>query len=47
MPVNIQEAYRTPISMDQKRKFSQQIIKTQTLQNKERIFKRGHGEKAR
>ena len=26
MPMNIQEAYRTPNSLDQKRKFSQHII---------------------
>jgi hypothetical protein len=40
MPITIQEAYKIPIRVDQKRKFSQHItIKTQNLQNKERILK--------
>jgi hypothetical protein len=40
MPVNIQEAYRTPNSLDQKRNFSHHIIiKTPNAQNKERILK--------
>ena len=40
IPINIQEAYRTPIRLDQKRKSSYHIIiKTQNLQNKERILK--------
>jgi len=39
-PINIQEAYRTPIRMDQRRKFSHYIIiKTQNVQNKEGILK--------
>jgi hypothetical protein len=40
MPINIQEVYKTPICLDQKRKSSQHIIiKIQNLQNKERILK--------
>ena len=40
MPMNIQEAYRTPDSLDQKRNFSHHIIiKTPNAQNKERILK--------
>jgi hypothetical protein len=40
MPVNIQEAYRTPNSLDQKRDFSCHIIiKTPNTQNKEGILK--------
>jgi hypothetical protein len=40
MPVNIQEAYRTPNSLDQKRNSSHHIIiKTPNTQNKERILK--------
>ena len=40
MPINVQEAYRTPKKWDQKRKSSWHIIiKTQNLQNKERILK--------
>ena len=40
MPMNIQEAYRTPKSLDQKRNSSQHIkIKTSNAQNKERILK--------
>jgi hypothetical protein len=36
MPMKIQEAYRTPNSLDQKRNFSHQIIiKTPNAQNKE------------
>ena len=38
MPMNIQEAYRTPNSLDQKRNPSI-IIKTPNAQNKERILK--------
>ena len=38
--MNIQEAYRTPHSLDQKRKSSYHIIiKTTNAQNKERILK--------
>jgi hypothetical protein len=47
IPVNIQEAYRTPIRLDQKRKSSSHvIIKTPTLQKEERIIKaeRGKGQ---
>ena len=46
MPMNIQEAYRTPNRLDQTRKFSQYIIiKTPNSLNKERILKavRGKG----
>jgi hypothetical protein len=40
MPANIQKAYRTTNSMDQKRNSSHQIlIKTPNAQNKERILK--------
>jgi hypothetical protein len=40
MPMNIQEAYRTPNTLDQKRNFSHHIIiKTPNAQNKERILK--------
>jgi hypothetical protein len=40
MPINIQEAYRTPNRLDQKRNSSQHIIvKTQFAQKKERILK--------
>jgi hypothetical protein len=40
MPMNIQEAYRSPISLDQKRNSSSHIIiKTPNAQNKERILK--------
>jgi hypothetical protein len=47
MPINIQEAYRTPTKLDQKRKsYWHIIIKTQNLQNKEKIVKvvRGKGQ---
>ena len=38
--INIQEAYRTPNRLDQKRKSSHHIIiKTLNVQNKERILK--------
>jgi hypothetical protein len=38
MPMNIQEAYRTPNTLDQKRNSSQYIIiKTPNAQHKERI----------
>jgi hypothetical protein len=37
--MNIQEAYRTPNSLDQKRNSSRHIIKTSNAQNKERILK--------
>jgi hypothetical protein len=40
MPINIQEAYRTPNRLDQKRNSSHHItIKTPNAQNKERILK--------
>jgi hypothetical protein len=40
MPTNIQEAYRTPNSSDQKRNSTCHIIvKTPNVQNKERILK--------
>jgi hypothetical protein len=40
MPVNIQEAYRTPNRLDQKRNSSHHIIiKTPNALNKERIVK--------
>jgi hypothetical protein len=40
MPMNIQEAYRTPNRLGQKRKYSQHIIiKTPNAQYKERILK--------
>ena len=40
MPMNIQEAYRTPNRLDQKRNSSHHIIiKTPNAQNKERILK--------
>jgi hypothetical protein len=47
MPINIQETYRTPDSLDQKRNSSRHIIiKTTNAQNKERILKavRGKGQ---
>jgi hypothetical protein len=45
--IDIQEAYRTPIILDHKKKFSGQIIiKTQNLQNKERILKAARGKRA-
>jgi len=47
MPINIQEAYRTPNRWDQKRNSSHHIIvKTPNAQNKERISKavRGKGQ---
>ena len=46
MAINVQEAYRTPNRLDQKRKSSHHItIKTLNAQNKERILKavRGKG----
>jgi hypothetical protein len=39
MPTNIQEAYRTPNRLDQKRISSSHIIKTPNALNKERILK--------
>jgi hypothetical protein len=40
MPMNIQEAYRTPNRLDQKRNSSYHVIlKTSNAQNKERILK--------
>jgi hypothetical protein len=40
MPMKIQEAYRTPNSLDQKRNSSHHIIiKTPNAQNKERVLK--------
>jgi hypothetical protein len=40
MPINIQDAYRTPNRLDQKRNSSSHIIvKTPNTQNKERIIK--------
>ena len=40
MPINIQEAYRTPNRLNQKRNSSRHIIvKTPNAQNKERILK--------
>ena len=46
MPINIQEAYRIAIRLDQKRKSSHHIIiKTQNLENKERILKASRGKK--
>jgi hypothetical protein len=47
MTMNIQEAYRTPNRLDQKRNSSRHIIiKTPNVQNKERILKaiRGKGQ---
>jgi hypothetical protein len=47
MPINIQEAYRTPNRLDQKRISSCHIImKTPSVQNKDGIFKavRGKGQ---
>ena len=47
MPINIQEAYRTPNRLDQKRNSScHLIVKTQNAQNKKRILKavRGKGQ---
>ena len=42
MPMNIQEAYRTPNRLDQKRNpFCHIIIRTPNAQNKERILKSG------
>jgi hypothetical protein len=40
MPMNIQEAYRTPNRLDRRRNSSHEIIiKTPNAQNKERILK--------
>jgi hypothetical protein len=40
MPINIQEAYRTPKRLDQKRNSSHHItVKTPNAQNKERMLK--------
>ena len=40
MPMKIQEAYRTPYSLDQKRNFSQhKIIRTTNALNKDKILK--------
>jgi len=40
MPINMQEAYRTPNRLDQKRNSSRHIIvKTPNAQNKEKILK--------
>jgi hypothetical protein len=40
MPINIQEAYRTPNRLDQKRNSSRHItLKTPNAQNKERLLK--------
>jgi hypothetical protein len=40
VPVNIKEAFRTPIRLGQKRKYTYHIIiKIQNLQRKERILK--------
>jgi hypothetical protein len=40
MPMNIQEAYKTPNTLDQRRNsFCHIIIKTPNAQNKERILK--------
>ena len=47
IPMNIQEVYRTPNRLDQKRNSScHLIVKTQNAQNKERILKalRGKGQ---
>jgi hypothetical protein len=47
MPINIQQAYRIPNSLDQKRNSSRHIvIKTPNALNKERILKavRGKGQ---
>jgi hypothetical protein len=47
VPIHIQETYRTPNGLDQKRNSSHHIIiKTQNAQNKERILKavRGKGQ---
>ena len=42
MPVNIQEAYRTPNKLNQKRNSSRQIIiRTTNALNKDRILKAG------
>ena len=44
MPINIQEAYKTPNRLDQKRNSSHHIIiKTPNAQNKERILKAVRG----
>ena len=44
MPINIQEAQRTPNRLSQKRKSSHHIlIKTPNVQNKERILKAARG----
>jgi hypothetical protein len=40
MPINTQEAYRTPNRLDQKRNsYCHRIVKTINVQNKERILK--------
>jgi hypothetical protein len=47
MPMNIQEAYRTPNRLDQKRNSSYHIIiKTPKAQNRERILKAVRGERS-
>ena len=46
MPMNTQEAYRTPNRLDQKRNSSRHIIRTTNALNKDRILKavRGKGQ---
>jgi len=40
MPINVQETYRTPNRLDQKRNSSlHKIVKTPNTQNRERILK--------
>lgn len=47
MPTNIQEAYRTPNRLDQKRNSSRHImVKTPNAQFKERILKAGKGKRS-
>jgi hypothetical protein len=47
MPMNIQEAYRTPNRLDEKKHFSQQIIiRTTNALNKDRILKEVRGKRS-
>ena len=47
MPMNIQEAYRTPNRLDQKRNSSQhKIIRTTNALNKDRILKAERGKRS-
>jgi len=47
VPINIQEAYRTPNRLNEKRNSSgHKIVKTPNAQNKERILKSSKGKRS-